>query len=132
MRKRAMAITVAILSAAALALAADWVNNDIDVTATSQTLTLDSVGSGYKTFWYRNDGANEVFVCPWRSGETVAACTAALGRRLEPGEAKAWTVDKQSPSPGGGRQRRGFTYASVICSSAETSNDNRAEAFDPF
>ena len=123
------------LALAATAWAADWVDNDIDVTATSQTLTLDATGNGYRAFWYINDGANEVFVCPWRKGETVIACTDAIGRKLLPatspglaGEAKTWTV----PDAGTNPSRKGFTHVTVICSAGETSDDNRAEAFAPY
>jgi len=118
------------LALAATAWAADWVDNDIDVTATSQTLTLDATGNGYRGFWYINDGANEVFVCPWRKGETVIACTDAIGRKLLADEAKSWSVPDTGTNTN--PSRKGFTHVTVICSAGETSDDNRAEAFAPY
>ncbi len=126
-------ITLALLLLPAFAFGADFVDNDVDVTATSQQVDLATTGYGYKTLWYKNDGLNEVFVCPWRRGETIIACTAAIGRRIEAGEAKAWTVSGQSPNPGGTTgARHGFIAFTVICSATETSDDNRTEGFDPF
>jgi hypothetical protein len=100
------------------------------VTATSQTLTLDATGNGYRAFWFKNDGANEVFVCPWRKGDTVIACTATIGRKLLTGESKVWAVPDTGTNTN--PSRKGFTHVSLICSTAETSDDNRAEAFIPY
>ena len=130
MKRKILTLVAVLAFAAGLVWAADWVDNDIDVQATSQTLTLDATGNGYRSFWYSNDGLNEVFVCPWRKGETVIDCTADIGRRLEPTENRAWSVPDTGTNSN--PARKGFTHVTVICSAGETSDDNRAEAFAPY
>jgi len=129
MRRTILALAMLAL-VAGVVVAADWVDNDIDVTDASQTLALDATGNGYRSVWYINDGLSEVFVCPWRKGETVIDCTAAIGRKLLTGEAKTWTVPDTGTNTN--PSRKGFTHVTVICSAGETSDDNRAEAFAPY
>jgi hypothetical protein len=82
-------LTLAVLAVAAVGWG-DWVNNAITVTDESQSIDIDTDGNPMYV-WVKNSGAtNEIFVCPWRNDQTPAACTATIGRRLEPGEAKSW------------------------------------------
>jgi hypothetical protein len=107
--RRILVVLLALV--AGVAASDDWVNNSITVSATSQTVTLTEYPS---TVWIKNVGAtNEIFVCPWRNDQTVADCTASIGRRLEPGEAKSWGL--------GARPNQYWVAVSLIASVGESS-----------
>lgn len=90
-----------------------YTNNAVSVTDTSQTLALTTASSGYRSVLTINDGANEVFVCVWRTSQTAAACTSALGFKLNSGESMSLTF---GPSDDG----NGYNNLSIICSAGET------------
>ena len=112
MTKRILILVLGLVVAMAAPVhAQDWVNNAIAVTDTSQMITFANC---LDTLWIKNTGtANEVFVCPWRNVETVAACTATIGRRLDPGDAKSWST--------GAKPGRCWKAVSLIASTGETS-----------
>jgi hypothetical protein len=112
MRKAVLICALALLALPVWALT-PYVNNAVSVTDTSQTLTLTSANIGFSSVLTINDGANEVFVCVWRTSQTAVACTSALGFKLNTGESMELT---HGPSDDG----RGYNYLSIVCSAGET------------
>jgi hypothetical protein len=102
--------------AAGPAYAADPVNNNLDATAVSATWTIDSAGSpGYKSLLWQNLGMSTVYVCIWRVGEVVAACTTALGTPVLAAEKAGWGSEPDDP---------GIVAATYICEATQTSDNN--------
>jgi hypothetical protein len=94
----------------AVSVQADWVNNNISVTTASSTITLDSCS---KNLFVKNTGAtNALYVCPWKDNESVLACTTTIGRQLDAGEGRSWSLGLSSA--------RCFKSISVITSTSTT------------
>lgn len=108
----ALALVAALMAGTAWALT-PYVNNAVSVTETSQTLALTTASVGYSSVLTLNEGANEVFVCVWRTSQAAAACTSALGFKLNSGESMTLT---SGPTDDG----RGYNNLSIVCSAGET------------
>jgi hypothetical protein len=100
--------------------AMDPVDNNLDATDVSKTWTIASSGPGYKSLQWNNLGASTVYVCIFRVGEAVAACTTGTGVPVLATGIQSFGSDPEDP---------GIVAATYICLAGQTSDNNAGLAW---
>ena len=133
MRRLLFVVLLALLAVAPLQ-AEPFVNNDIDATATSQTISITGAPRTSVCIRGAASGDNEVFYRLFADNETPAAATDTCAScvRLEPTESDCYTFDSQGSEGRNtgdtGQTPTGYIAVSFICSAAETASNLRLVA----